>query len=103
MNEPKVDVYVGPDHEHFQLPKGVLCRHSPYFNKAFNGEFKEGKQQSLELVDEDSGAFRLLVQWLLTGDIDEPKPFGDADGMDTSEEPRPVVNTVSSVEAPSES
>ncbi|KAI9703687.1 MAG: hypothetical protein M1836_007457 [Candelina mexicana] len=70
LSGSKVDVYVGPNRVHFQLPKDVLCRQSSYFDKALNGDFREGKEQRLELPHEDVKTFKRLLKWMLTGRLD---------------------------------
>ncbi|KAI9720858.1 MAG: hypothetical protein M1812_002697 [Candelaria pacifica] len=69
LSGDKVDIYVGPNRVHFHLPKDVLCRQSSYFDLAFNGDFKEGKEQSLELPDEDVETFKQLIHWMIMGTL----------------------------------
>lgn len=68
-----VDIYVGPKSIHHHLPLSLLSHHSAFFDKAFNGSFKEGSTKRLDLPDEDVHAFNLLVQWMYTGRVDSPK------------------------------
>ncbi|KAI9787297.1 MAG: hypothetical protein M1835_002816 [Candelina submexicana] len=70
LSGSKVDVHVGPNRVHFQLPKDILCRQFSYFDKALNGDFREGEEQRLELPDEDVKTFRELLKWMLTGRLD---------------------------------
>lgn len=73
------ELYSGPrvtisieDHE-YRLPKALLCGQSPYFQAAFEGGFKEGEEQKMELTkDEDvvsPQSFQFLVQWLTLGRV----------------------------------
>ncbi|KAI9050117.1 hypothetical protein LZ554_006258 [Drepanopeziza brunnea f. sp. 'monogermtubi'] len=41
LSGPKVDIYVGKNKKHYNLPKELLCYYSPYFDRCFNGESKE--------------------------------------------------------------
>lgn len=68
-----VDIYVGPEGIHHHLSLKLLSHHSPFFDKAFNGSFKEGSTKRLDLPDEDVHAFNLLVQWIYSGQVNSPK------------------------------
>lgn len=51
----------------------MLCKQSPYFAATFNGEFKEGKEQSTTLEEIDgvvsTQSFQMLAQWICLGQI----------------------------------
>jgi len=66
---PNVTVYVGQTKETFQLPKQLLCYHSPYFDVAFNGGFKEAAEQSIHLQETSIEAFQVVIQFIYTGQI----------------------------------
>ena len=50
----------------FQIYKELICYHSPYFSRAFNGEFLEGHTQEITITDIDSAVFGIFVHWLYT-------------------------------------
>lgn len=71
----KIDNFRGPevtiivDSQSFNLPKALLCYNSPFFDRAFNGAFKEAGEQSLSLTSCSIETFKVLVQWLYTSQI----------------------------------
>ena len=78
---PQVTIRVGSSHE-YKLSKDLLCKHSPYFEATFNGNFREGKELSTTLKEEDGvvskQSFELLIQWMYLGQV----IFGDMDPGD---------------------
>ncbi|PQE06578.1 BTB POZ-like protein [Rutstroemia sp. NJR-2017a BVV2] len=64
---PTVDILVGAEKKKFTLAKALLCHRSAYFERAFNGPFKEGIEQVLELPETSVDTFQLIVQFLYTG------------------------------------
>jgi len=48
----------------FTVHKAFLTYESPFFEAAFNGKFKEGKTQVIELEDVYPDEFNLLVTWV---------------------------------------
>ena len=59
-----VDIYVGPSKKRFQLYKAKLCTRIPYFDKMFNGNFKEASV-NVAYLDDDPASFDLLADWVL--------------------------------------
>jgi hypothetical protein len=57
-------IYVGPDRQEFKVSKDLLCYVSPFFKAAFEGEFKEGKEQTMELLEDDVEAFSHVVSYM---------------------------------------
>ncbi|KAE9376553.1 hypothetical protein N431DRAFT_452967 [Stipitochalara longipes BDJ] len=56
-----------PKREHkFVIHKEFICYHSSFFSATFNGDFEEGKTQTMKLDGIDPHAFGLLVDWLYT-------------------------------------
>lgn len=43
--------------------KKLLCLAASFFDKAFNGEFKEGKDNTMDMPEDHAGAFGLFVSW----------------------------------------
>lgn len=73
ISVPRVDIYVGKDKKHYSVPKGLLCYYSTYFDRCFNGKFKETKEGKLELLDDQTDNFELLLEYFLHGTV----PLGD--------------------------
>lgn len=67
MAGPRVDVYVGKEKKHYCLPKLLLCYHSAYFDRCFNGGFKEAETQRLELPEDCVVHFENLLEYMLYG------------------------------------
>ncbi|KAI9053538.1 hypothetical protein LZ554_002493 [Drepanopeziza brunnea f. sp. 'monogermtubi'] len=90
----------------FKLPKALACYSSPYFNAAFNGNFKEGEEQKLTLTDCSPETFSLVVQWMYQSHIVVPtahhrqvKPaIGNAPNGSGS-----VANNEAAIKSPAES
>ena len=93
-----VDIYVGQERIHYHLSLKLLSHHSSYFDKAFNGDFKEGATKRLDLPDEDIHAFNLLVQWIYSGQVNTPKrtEAATADGGGVVPAPWPQTSTYTS-------
>lgn len=71
-------IFVGPDREEFKLSKELLCHVSPFFKAAFEGDFKEGQEQTMELLDDDVEAFGYVVTYLYRANFGSA-PLGDWD------------------------
>ena len=67
ISGPKVDVYVGPNKKHYNLPKLLLCHYSDFFDVCFSGNFAEGQSQKLELPDDQVEEFEILLEYMLRG------------------------------------
>lgn len=60
----------GQDAESWMIHKDLLTHQSPFFAAALSGCFKESTTNTVELIEDDPGAFTLFVQWLYTGEYD---------------------------------
>ena len=69
---------VGREKKVFKLHMQLLCDTSPYFSATFEGMFKEGKEQLLDLSEEDVAVFEQFQLWLYSGII---KPTAADDCM----------------------
>jgi hypothetical protein len=49
-----------------RVSKAILCQASPYFVKALNGSFREGKERTLRLPGCDPDTFELSIAYLAT-------------------------------------
>jgi len=64
MGNEIVHIFVGSDKKQFTIHKRLLCTHSNFFEKAFNGGFKEATEDKMDLPDDDPLIFNALVEWL---------------------------------------
>ncbi|KAB2580704.1 hypothetical protein BFW01_g6821 [Lasiodiplodia theobromae] len=62
----RVIVGQGEQQSHFYVHRGVICAVSPCFDAAFNGYFKEAKDNVIYLDEDDSSVFRDFYKWLYT-------------------------------------
>ena len=64
-----VCILVGVSRQEFNIHKELLCNISPYFSAALKGNFKEAKEQKIEMLEEDPKAFAYFQLWAYTGCI----------------------------------
>jgi hypothetical protein len=64
-----VHIRVGKEAKDFGIHKDLICHHSPYFNAAFNSQFKEAETGIMILEDTESRVFELFYQWLYTQNL----------------------------------
>lgn len=57
----------GQGTESWTIHRDLLTHHSPFFAAALSGSYKESTTNTVELIEDDPGAFTLFVQWLYTG------------------------------------
>ena len=75
-----VDIYVGSESTHWPLHERLLCYHSPFFASIFydkKANSRPGQNKSYGLPDEDDFPFELLVGWLYSGSMRQPKEEKD--------------------------
>ena len=70
-------VYVGPEEYPFYLHKGLLCHHSAFFERAFDGNFEESITRSMYLEENDVDEFILFEEWLYSQKLTYHKDFDD--------------------------
>jgi hypothetical protein len=68
-----VKVQIGSPGQEYLLSKAILCKYSDYFATMFDGDFKEGQENSAHL-DLFEGvlsirSFELLIQWMYVGRV----------------------------------
>ena len=73
-----VRVIVGPDRVEFDVHKGLLCDCSPFFERAFNGNFIEAENTCVELGEQEPEVFAIFQNWLYTRRI-----VTDQEGQDS--------------------
>jgi len=61
-----VTLYVGTKRKKFIAHKKLICC-VDFFDKAFNGPFKEGQEGLMYLPEDSSGAISLFLDWLYRG------------------------------------
>jgi hypothetical protein len=59
-----VTIYVGEEKTPFIVDKALLCEHSAYFARAFNGKFQEATSQSTNVPDVEVSTWKIFMQWL---------------------------------------
>ncbi|KAH8770275.1 hypothetical protein BGZ57DRAFT_929289 [Hyaloscypha finlandica] len=64
LGNKMVTIYVGPKRKEFTIHKKLICGSADYFEKAFNGDFKEGREGIMYLPEDNSGVFSFFVDWL---------------------------------------
>ena len=75
-----VEIVAGPEKRRLMVHKRLLCQNSPYFEAAFNGNFKEASENRLELPDESSDVAEEFVFWLYTGYLSKRIKFEKTEG-----------------------
>jgi BTB/POZ domain len=72
-SDPYVKIRIGSGSDEYKLSKALLCKQSPYFAATFQGNFREGEEQSTTLAEIDGvvsvRSFELLAQWLYLGRV----------------------------------
>ncbi|OQE22667.1 hypothetical protein PENFLA_c012G04784 [Penicillium flavigenum] len=64
---PTVTITVGATKSPFHIHKSLICTSSLFFQKAMSGPWKESKEQTLELPEDNPQAFALYSHWLYFG------------------------------------
>ncbi|KAI9641178.1 hypothetical protein NHQ30_009978 [Ciborinia camelliae] len=62
---PKVELLVGPERKSFKLPKELLSHYSPVFDRCFEGQFREGQTQIMELPNDTVDDIEVLIEYIL--------------------------------------
>lgn len=74
-----IDVYVGKSRRHWALHRNLLCHHSELLESELEADADgNGRQDTLELPDQDPAGFELLVKWLYQGTLDDVSELADA-------------------------
>ncbi|KAF5878625.1 uncharacterized protein Bfra_000792 [Botrytis fragariae] len=63
---PTATIIVGPAEKStkYIVPQALLCHHSKFFDRALNGPFKESIEKHVELPEETTEEFELLLEWI---------------------------------------
>ncbi|KUJ17041.1 uncharacterized protein LY89DRAFT_718733 [Mollisia scopiformis] len=68
-----ITIGVAPNQEIFPIHKTLLCSRSTFFDRMFNGGFREASTQSASLPEDNIDAFKVYVTWLYRNIIEVPK------------------------------
>ena len=69
MGNDIVEVIVGESKKTFKVHSGLLSGKSEFFRAAFEGKFREGQDQRIELPETSETTFRGLLLWCYTGQV----------------------------------
>lgn len=78
-----VDIFVGPEKVRYRLHKKMLCSKIPYFDKILNGGFKEAKEGTAHLPEDDPDAFDMMCGWVYSGKLVDLEIVLGKDGVGT--------------------
>lgn len=53
--------------ERYTVPKDILCHYSSFFDRCFNGGFREAREGKLIMREESIEHFELLLEYVLSG------------------------------------
>ncbi|KAF7886919.1 uncharacterized protein EAF02_003566 [Botrytis sinoallii] len=59
-----VDIYVGEEKILFRVYKDILCNEVKFFDRMFDGNFKEAKENTAILPEDDLEVFDMLMSWV---------------------------------------
>ncbi|TVY82152.1 Reducing polyketide synthase [Lachnellula suecica] len=78
-----VDIFVGPEERLFRVHKTLLCERIPYFEKMFQGGFKETVEGTARMPEDDSDAFDALLDMVVYHD--KIRPLASVNNNDGSQ------------------
>ncbi|XP_014552729.1 hypothetical protein COCVIDRAFT_109450, partial [Bipolaris victoriae FI3] len=78
LRGPGIDVHVGTTvtmedlpnsdpHKVWSLPKALISHYSPFLEAACSQDFRERRENRIELPDDDVAVFALFVEWMYYG------------------------------------
>ncbi|TGO64320.1 hypothetical protein BOTNAR_0089g00090 [Botryotinia narcissicola] len=74
-----VQIIVGPELKEFFVHKALIRSTCDFFDKAFNGRFKEGIENKMHLPEDNPEIFEIFVNWMYSGHLKrglrEPMPI----------------------------
>ena len=68
-----VTLYIGLNKAPALVHKDILCNASKVFQTAFQSQFKEGQEQTMNLPDDDPDLFDIFIQCLYRGTYSNPE------------------------------
>jgi BTB/POZ domain len=60
-----------------KLHKDIICKHCPFFDKAFNGSFEEAASKHINLESEELQPVQECIRWIYSGGIFQEAPAPD--------------------------
>lgn len=69
-----ITLYVGNAKTKFHIHTDLIFEASAFLEKAFNSDFKESSERTMNLPDDDVDTVDRFVQWLYSGQYDPPSP-----------------------------
>lgn len=67
LYDTTIYILIGPTHTKYGIHKALLCARSSFFRAALTGRFKEAREGTVTLEDEDPETFSRFNTWLYTG------------------------------------
>src|SRR4051812_18708965 len=64
-----IRLLVGSTATDFNVHKLLLCDSCPFFDRALNGQFREGGKKEMELPEDEPEAFHEFLSWLYRKEI----------------------------------
>ncbi|TGO12207.1 hypothetical protein BTUL_0092g00070 [Botrytis tulipae] len=64
-----VQIIVGPELKEFFVHKTLIRSTCDFFERAFNGKFKEGIENKMYLPEDDPEIFDIFVNWMYSGHL----------------------------------
>jgi hypothetical protein len=68
---------VGPDLHSYIVHEELLCEHAPFFQVAVKEEWKEGKDRTIPLPEDDPDVVSLYLHWIYASRILSRKPTNE--------------------------
>ncbi|KAF7899311.1 uncharacterized protein EAF01_008524 [Botrytis porri] len=69
LSNELVQIIVGPELKEFFVHKTLIRSTCDFFDKAFNGRFKEGIENKMHLPKDDPEIFEIFVNWMYSGHL----------------------------------
>jgi hypothetical protein len=79
MGTDMVELKVGPQKQLFRVHKAILCKKVAFFDKMFNGGWKEASNNSATLPEDSPESIDLLIGWVYSNTIRPLTVHGSAD------------------------
>jgi hypothetical protein len=89
LRGPGIEIHVGTTitmedppnndtHNVWSLPKALISHYSPFLEAACSRDFKERRENRIELPDDDATVFALFVEWIYYGQYAIAPPFASS-------------------------
>lgn len=64
-----VQIFIGPERKEYSVHKTLITSTCDFFDKGFDGRFKEGVENKMSLPEDDSNTFETFVNWMYAGHL----------------------------------